>query len=204
MAIENFTTYTEVDLSGVLTVTSPKVVAVNCTRDIDAYVYKDFGVNYFNGFSVDFEVYQDNLTGSGGSVIAPGFTVSAVGDYTDFGFWDIAVNVNQVVTRRITLRRGYLQAADYFEISDDTLYYCTLERLTNSDTVTVKIYDDSGRTNLLDTLSVSGFGIARRWRYCYGFTSNNAGLGGRRWDGYVQNMEITITTPPFIPKIMMF
>ena len=50
MATQDFTTYTEVDPSGIITVTSGKVAFNGDCRDGNAnYVYKDFGAAYFDG-----------------------------------------------------------------------------------------------------------------------------------------------------------
>ena len=41
MAIENFTTYTEVDDAAYLTVAAARATGVNCIQDINARLYKD-------------------------------------------------------------------------------------------------------------------------------------------------------------------
>src|SRR3972149_712527 len=48
MAVENFTTYTEVDPNSRITVTSTKVSAAGLKRNESAYVYSDKGVNHFS------------------------------------------------------------------------------------------------------------------------------------------------------------
>lgn len=49
MAIENFTTYTEDDSTGVLTVVAAKITGLNVDRDITAFVNDDKGVNNYDG-----------------------------------------------------------------------------------------------------------------------------------------------------------
>ncbi|KKL86443.1 hypothetical protein LCGC14_1944660 [marine sediment metagenome] len=197
--MEDFTTYTEVDASGVLTVTATKITAVNCDRDIDAYVYKDYGVDYFNGILVPFEIYLDSASDTSSLAGGPAFTVSAVGDHSDFGFWDIWVSADRIPAGgapKIALRRGYLQVSDFYSnISLDTIYYCLLKREADSNTVTLEIYSDAYRKTLLDTLSVAGFGTSRKYRYAYGFVSSNNSTGPKDWDGFVQNMSIYRTNP---------
>ena len=91
---------------------------------------------------------------------------------------------------RIYLMRGNFTARDYWGGAvENTLYYPRMERAAGNDTATIKIYDDSGRTNLVDTLTVSGFGTDK-WRYVYGFINRNIGSDGVVWDGYYQNLDI--------------
>lgn len=190
-ANEDFTTFTEVDGSGVLTVTPSKITGVNVDRDLDAYVSKDKGVDNYNKIDINFELFMDSAsvdnTETNGAIA---LTVSAVGDITNFGTSDIVVISREFSgPNTIRLWRGNKVAEDTFTMSLDTIYYCTLLRTANSDTVTVEIYSDSDRTTLLDTLSLSGFGTGTKYRYLYGSVNYNTGHTGRDWDGYSQNMQ---------------
>ena len=49
MALEDFTTYTEVDTAGRLTVTSDTITIENLDRDEDSYIYADKGADFFDG-----------------------------------------------------------------------------------------------------------------------------------------------------------
>lgn len=189
MAIENFLTYTEVDLSERLTVTAPKAEGVDVDQDIDVYLYKDKGADHFDALDIDFELYiaSTSLDNSfSGMAIA-----NIVSTQKDFAVTDLSVVCNRVVgpAYRVTLRRGAAQADNHYTGSADTLYYCTLLRAAGNNTATVKIYSDSARTDLLDTLSLAGFG-ATKYRYVYGFVNWNHPASGNDWDGYVQNLDL--------------
>lgn len=190
MAIENFTTYTEDDSTGVLTVVAAKITGLNVDRDITAFVNDDKGVNNYDGIDIDFELFVDenNLNNSVGGM---GLTVSANSHHNDWGTTDILVRSRRTSgpTHSIRLTRGVFAAFDAFTAVLNTLYFCTLVRAAGSDTVTLEIYSDSDRTTLLDTLSVSGFGTGTKYRFLYGFVNNNDGTSNRDWDGYIQNME---------------
>ncbi len=202
-AIQDFTApnYTEVDASTRLTVTATKITAVDCDRDIDAYVYKDFGVDYFNALNTYFEVYQSSATLLYGDIANIGFsnTVNAVDAWESTSIsaqWNRAASVPYY---RFYLVRGAQAATDYYIAAQDTLYYCTMSRAAGNDAATIKVYSDAARTTLLDTLSVAGYGTAK-WRYCYGFASWNDGTAGADWDGYTQNLdfnEVVATSSKF-------
>ena len=201
MATEVFTDYTEVDANGKLIVTASKAEGANVGRDEDVYLYKDFGADYFNGISIDFELYGAS-TSVPVVVPAVGFLgfANVIDDVSGWGTTDISAGIGETVAVGfiIYLIRGPNLAVDYFAASADTLYYCSLGRATDSDTATLEIYSDAARSNLLDTLAVSGFGTTK-WRYCYGFVNWNDGYAGIEFDGYVQNLDLSI--PPGVSEL---
>lgn len=192
MANEDFTTYVEVDGSNRLTVIASRITGVDVDRDIDAYVYKDFDANHFNGINSLFEILQDSATLLYGLGFTVGFT-NIVGDATDWESTALSAGWGEALAapnHRINLFRGAYLAADVYGANEDTLYYLTMERSADSDSATLKIYSDAARTNLLDTLTLSGYGTTTKWRYCYGFSSWNAAQSGMDWDGYIQNLDL--------------
>ncbi len=180
---------TEIDASGKLTVTATKATGADVDADEDVYLYSDHGANIINSINLDFELLinatSDN-NGIGGIAVA-----SAVGAINDFGATDITVTIEKTAggAYQIAQKKGAASGADdSYSCSADTLYYCTLARTAGSDTVTVGIYSDSGRTTLLDTLSVAGYGATTTYRYVYNFVNYNSATGGENWDGYTQNL----------------
>ncbi len=187
MAVEDFTTYTEVGVG--FTITAPKILCEDVDRDVDAYVYKDYGVDNFDGLNIDFEILI--LATSDINALIGMALSNVINDSSGFAVTDVNVTIAELggPTFRMDLRRGNTVASDIaFGLSPSTIYYCTLTRDAGEDIITLKIYDDSGRTSLVDTLTVAGFGTVK-WRYAYGAVNHNAGTGGRNFDGYVQNME---------------
>jgi len=190
MAIEDFTTYTEVDTQGWLTVASNKIEGTDVNRNVDAYVYKDYTADFFNALDILFEIQIEDtseLEARGGPAIS-----DTIGSVNDFASTDISIAARVLTAGpayQIELARGNYLAKDTFTGAANTLYYCTLSRAAGNDTVTLKIYSDSPRTNLLDTLTVAGFGVAK-WRYSYGFVNVNSGPTNRAFDGFVQDMDL--------------
>ena len=189
MPIEDFTTYTEVDPNGRLTVTAVKATAVNADRDEDVYLYKDKGVDYFDALDEEFELLissaslSSSVAGMALGNVSTGWIDFAATGLVVFAFYSGAAYF-------IYLRRGEpAEASDFYTGAANTVYYCRLERTAGNDTVTLKIYSDFARTSLLDTLTVGGFGTTK-WRYIYGFTNNKDGNGDDDFDGYVRNLDL--------------
>jgi len=209
MAVEDFTTYTETDPGSDITVTSTKIDCINFDDSQTYNVYKDKGTDHFNALDVDFETYLSSSSTSNAQ-FGPGFVNTATpatetrANLATTDCWNV-IYVSGTV--RIYLIRGAFVANDsYQSLSANTTYYCTYTRTASSDTVTLKIYSDSGRTSLIDTLSVSGFGTSTKWQYMYGLLMHT-GSDGANNTGYIQNIDLNEVDPPaptFTPKVMMF
>ncbi len=185
----DFTTYTEVDANTKLTVIAAKATAVNADTDEDVYLYIDKGTNFLDELDVDFEIF---CASASQDVAKAGMAISnTVGSINDFATTDISVIARRATPTDayIELYRGNTVATDSYNGLDDTLYYCTLTRVAANDTVTLKIYSDSSRETLLDTLTVSGYSTTK-YRYVYGFVNRNAGVGAQDFDGYIQNLTL--------------
>ena len=183
--------YYETDPNSHISVTSAGAEGTGLTRNESAYVYKDFGANYFDALDIDFEMYL-----SAGSDLAAagnfGLTVNTIGSTNTWGTADIRILVNKTGSGEYKfslVRGGAVAAYQTYVGSANTLYYCSLTRSAGSDTVQLKIYSDANRTTQLDSLSVSGFGTATKYRYLYPLASMNDGKTAA-WNGYFQNMVL--------------
>ena len=83
MANEDLTTYTEVDPGTVLSITASTVTISDMDRDIDAYLYKDFGVAYFGDFNFNFEAQYDSTS----QILSIGGLVGVSNNINDFNAW---------------------------------------------------------------------------------------------------------------------
>lgn len=197
MALEDFTTYTEVDPLGRLTVTTNEVAGILIARNFEVYLYKDFGEAHFNALDIDFEweiISSSDKDGTAGIAVS-----NVLDDVTGFGVTDIAAWITRFDPGGdyyIVLKRGSVAADDAYQISADTRYYCTLERAASSDDVSLKIYSDEARMNLLDTLMVSGYGTTTKYRYIFGFNNYDTGVAYTHWDGWIWNMDLHEVVPP--------
>lgn len=195
MAVENFLTYTEEDDNNKLTVTSTKAESVDADQDEDVYLYKDKGADFFNALDIDFELY---IASTSEDTAQAGMAITnTVATLQGFAATDLSVHTKRVSgpTYRVDFVRGAFLGEDTYTGSANTPYYCTLLRTAGNDSISVDIYDDSGRTNKVDTLTLASFGTAK-WRYVYGFVNRNRTQGNKNFDGYVQNLdfgEVTVT-----------
>ena len=171
----DFTTFTEVDPSSDLTVTTNTIVADTMRRDVSAGVYKDFGENFFSGdFTFEWDFNFQGEVGSYGAcsifALTPVFALTRDNRDTSNTGIDVYISINTGDVIQTFLRDWVTDSAD----QTDTAYtvpqrfWYTLTRV--SSTITLKIYTDANRSVLYDTLSISN-GAAPAYRYLYPLSS---------------------------------
>lgn len=186
---ENLITYAQVDPLGYITPTTTRCTVSNMPRNTVAYCYCDKGANFFNALNIKFTIRPTGVTGNN-PIYLPFALANVVGPYSAFGTTDMCVMFYRTSSPEYRLRfiRGNYASEDYYVMTMNTIYYCTLERAAGADTVYLKIYSNPERTSLLDTLSVSGFGTTK-WRYIYAANSLNGAASGT-FSGYTENIKI--------------
>ena len=182
MAIEDFTTYIEVDSGSSLTVTSSTITGSTVTRTEDALVYKDKGVNHFDG---DFTHLIDLNTSSVAS-FALAVSWALTNDIDDLkalldGNKDFIYIQHQVGTQYLLSERfSGSTFFDFATLTDGQTYYVTINRdesIIPHGQLSCFIYSDSGRTTLVDTLLLA-LHAKLDFRYVYGIMSFNDGNAG--------------------------
>jgi len=187
---EDFTTYTEVDEDSDITVTQFEIDCVTMRRDAVSYVRKDFGASYFGDFEVEFGVYLGLCNGSG---LVTCFALSNgantfqqrldSNDGLDVTYQDVQFPQNRIIVTEY--EAGVNQ--DYYNTDFSLWRYITASRINNQ--FYVKIYSDSGRNTLLDTLQVTCGTTA--YRYCYVLTSrDSSALGADTASAKITNLRI--------------
>jgi len=198
--------YMEDDQYSQISKTSSKATAYGLIAGDACFCFKDYGPEAFDtNFSIDFEIrLTDAYTDLEGEPDEWTETVDGAlclsntyGDLDDaYGTNDLNVCLgwewesdeygNGNYTYYLQLFR-WGAAMDYMVINEDQTYYCTLVR--NGNTAQLKVYSNSSRTNLLDTLTVGGFGT-RKWRYIYLIRSGNEG-GSDETSFWIQNVSVS-------------
>jgi hypothetical protein len=196
LAIENLTTYTEVDTGGFITESASKVTITAMTSQTDCYLYKDFTANHFDALDIDYEIYVQNEEANkyGHAGIA---VTNTLNDIIGFADTDISVKCSTRGSNVLWFRlsRGNFTESDYDALSTDTLYYCTLSRSAGSGTVVNHVYSDSARTTEVATQTITGLTAATKWRYLMGCVNLNLGIANRLSTGYIQNIDLNEVVP---------
>lgn len=186
MAIEDFGTYTEEDEDDGITVTSDKV-SYDLHQQKERYLYKDFGVDHFT----DFEHLVTLYFASGGNFLCNiiGWAMSNIlddlrGIYGASG--DFICIIFQSSLLYLYECDGGTFYTDSYNLNEDTPYYLTFEK--SGTAFTCKIYSDSARTNLVDTLELT-LHSDYNFRYLYGCNTWKDGED-RGGSGYTEDLDL--------------
>ncbi|MCK5600854.1 hypothetical protein KAR91_03235 [Candidatus Pacearchaeota archaeon] len=204
MAIEDFTTYIEVDTPNRLTVAADSITITDLDRDEHAYVYSDKGLDFFNG---DFEHLLDVYTASSTTVGALCYNWALgteIGDFNDIknsGFLGLVRFKSATTVVRLQLYEIVTGGASYnvnFNGSLNTTYYLKFvrdESIGTFGTLYCYIYSDSDRTVLVETLSLA-LHEKKDFRYIYPVISESGAASGEEYDGTVSNLELIAAPVP--------
>ena len=174
--IVDYSTFTEVDPNSHLALVGTNHLDFDAYYNEDCYLYKDYGVGYFGDFThkVDVRLVAD-------TAYQNGFSWVLANDIDDWFGLDVnsktAIGINfvenaapvELVLHEIYGGTGY---TDAFIPTVGTWYYLTITKSGTS--LTCKIYSDSARTNLVDTLSLI-LHLDHKFRYLFGCNSYNSG-----------------------------
>lgn len=197
---EDLSTYTEVDPNSHISATSSRMTGTYINRNETAYAYYDKGADYFDALDIYFDIRATNLDSNDIlGVFGISNTLNHIGA---FGTSDIKVVFYYPGDGVRGLYLGTGGALDYMAISLDTTYYCILERAAGSASVNLKVYSDSGRKTLLDTLTGTMAVASTKHRYIFGISSQYTNQGYAA-NGYVENVVINAVGGQSVIPIMM-
>lgn len=175
MALEDFTTYTEVDGQACLTVIAAKITALQIRNsNTDSYVYKDKGAAHFGNFEHlhSGENYDSGTTDNGAYCLVWGIS-DTVNDFANwangiFLYYSLDPGINKHWLReREANAWGDL---DGYAGTRFTRYWYTTKRAGT--TLTCKIYTDAARTVLVDTLTITCINTTLRYMYAISSLAN--------------------------------
>jgi hypothetical protein len=200
---QDLTTYDETDPNAVWSQTATRNTCASLRRDDISFLSDDMGAGFFGA---NFEHKIDyKMTANQGRCVMCIWSVndgpdSHAGIANGFTTWfhvpsDVAgTNPRTYMTKIVA---GALTHDSYLMVSWDDDLYLTHNR--TSTTLTCKIYSDSARTSLLDTLSLAV--VTTTWQYIQaGFsweTETANGHGAKTCSGYVENLEFRAQPPVF-------
>ena len=202
-ATEDLTTYTYDTPSGYCagkeSVTADNSDVNSINRSCNNVRYYDFGSGYFGNFDID----QTITIGSGLSRFSFAYGVG-VSNISHATYNEMATGTNGIQVQChegnaesddfITLLQHHDSDSDAYGISESTTYYISLIRTAS--TVNLYIYSDSGRTTLLDTLSVTHNGTT--YQYLNNWSSREtSGSEAYTFDvGYLEIIDNGSTPTP--------
>ena len=212
MPIEDFTTYEEVDPNGRITVTADRSTFTLLSRDEDAYVYKDKGVNHFDGdFEHLIEMYPDAAGSSYFGHVGIWVLSNDIDDLQglkDAGKSYLGLEMEGAIGYNPYLRLYEQDGANSYSdqsiaLSWDTLYYLKIKRVETDGefgTIYCDIYtseeDRANEVNAVDNLSLVLHSSKKDFRYIFATCSKDSNLPVRTLTGYSQNFDLQEVPPP--------
>lgn len=204
MAVVDFTTFTEVDPGTKIAVTSTKIDVTTMLDSDDARVYKDMGAGHFAG---DFEhlitVYVNSSTVNGLANLVWGVSNTTTDEVTNLGsnghwlrMYDENGTNGSLAFREMDGGAAYDDGTG-LTLSLNTPYYLKCKRdeaVGTYGTVYVYIYSDSGRTTLVDTLSIAVHSSTKDYQYVYAYAGWGSEAGAYSWTGYTENLDLQEST----------
>lgn len=205
-AEEDYTTWEEVDGGNDITVIDDTITWVNLPRSVESYVYKDYGVDYFDGnFQHNFTFQIDSSVA--GSAVAVWVLANDIDDFSGLKTNEKShlriFTDNPSIPDEVRLYIGEINGTDYYQssskvITEATPYYVTVSRneaVGTYGTIYCKFYTNDTRTNLVDTISLTLHESKKDFRYLYSLSASNSGYSYKT-SGVVSNLTLAIAGEP--------
>lgn len=191
-ATEDFTTWSETDESGTVTVTSSTVTVTNQEMNDLSYVRYDFGAGNVGDFTFTFKC-QTSIAGSG-----RGMSYVVVGNSGDVSRDDLETNTSGIAFQyNRWWTNGRWQIHDYTN-TNEAYYEDTygadrwVEFTRSGTTCTAKIYSDSGMTTQLGSdLSITCGSDTYQYVYVMQSYDDDVFFGGNQVSGFIEDLEYT-------------
>jgi hypothetical protein len=188
---EALESYTMVNSENKLTAYNTTITWSNLQQNDDFYAYKDFGADYFGDYDIEWESEMFNSEEQTSQVVFIALS-NDLGAWETFNSQNAGIIVDawyQTGLWNFRMRDFNGDAQDVDSTVGDVIYwgpfYFKFER--SGTTCTCKIYDDSNRTNLIMSLSITG--QSTPYRYMHAVNSRDAGSDRACW-GHSRNFNI--------------
>ena len=177
-AYEDFNDYVETDPNNHINIASATHIDFDCYRNEDAYLYADKGIDHFTTFEhkIDAKIAE---SATDQDTFIPYVLANGIDDIRGFELSSIPYIAVRFIRVSAAVKRIYFQVGNVgtsFDYWEDwalgTWYYFTISRdATNN---LCKIYSDSERTVLIDTLTIPlAIKDAGALRYVYAANTYN-------------------------------
>jgi hypothetical protein len=211
---EDLTTYTEVDPGTYISKTADRVTVTSITRAVDAYIYKDKGVNHFNGnFEHHAKACITSVGGVAGDLVFFWMLANAIEDYIGLKAanesflawytWDFGSSKQMALAE---LDSGTLYQDPSVALVLNTTYYLTTKRDEGVGTygtayfyICTDNYYGLGGT-LIDTLTVALHTSKKDFRYIYGVNTHNDAQPTVAVSGWMELLDLQEWVPQTLLK----
>lgn len=190
----DFTTFTEVDPDNRWTNTSTRCTVTTADRDETDYDYYDYGGGYFGSTWEHNFTIRITSTDDGGLV----YLYAQSNELDEWGGLTNGIGVYFAIEGggsqlAISLRDRTGASDTYYNTGHDgtKIYYMNLNRTDT--TLILQIYNDSARTDLDDTLTITMVDLS--YRYLYAGTTVDTGDSGYSISGYIEYLGLKYITP---------
>ncbi len=207
MAVEDFGNFTEVDPNSRITKTTRRVTWADWNRNDDALVYKDFGVDYFNGNFVFLCTLRLTVLDSGffGAILTLANTIDILqdmdiasapfltirlslkfGTHIDLAVWEQGESIDEI----LLLWTTYANTDLYLSFQRD-------ESVGANGTLYCYIFSDAARSTLINSASIA-LAAKTDFRYLYALQSWHPDELDFTTDGYVENLDLEAAILPVV------
>jgi len=197
MTLEDYETYTTVDPETDLTITTNKIVYDTVLEGTKVYVYDDKTASHFGDFEHLFGFVPTAFNVAGKRHVQWGLDNQYIGTYAAFLAADTGIAFYNTYGHgwsyfyvKEFVGNGF--DGGYMERAVDLPFYCTIDR--DDTALTVKVYTDSDRTSLYDTLVLTVPSTAYRYIIAYGSSDISPGLDSN--SGEVFDLDLQEAAPP--------
>jgi len=184
--LQDFTGYTEVDPNARITVTAGKLDVNGMTDNEDAYVYKDFGADYFGTLTHKFKFTKQAQPGGSCCLW---MVANSVDEYRPLRGHAGAYSVELAMIGTVRLWGDVNGFSTGLAPSTGTPYWAVVSRIGG--TVTLMVYSDAGLTTQVGATATRTVSASTDYRYLYGFAAWNNGVAENTISVDIENLNIS-------------
>lgn len=173
---------------GYITVIATRCTAAAIPKNVDSYVYADKTAAHFG--DLEHLITCCKTANSSTGIVVVWSISNTVDDYYACGGANDLLWCKFYSSTTMNIGCENTNNSDSYTLTQGTVYYCTIKRAGT--TLTNKIYSDSARTVLLDTLSIVCENGTKR--YIYGMQSANL-PAVQTISGYSENLDLQEAAP---------
>lgn len=186
LIVPDFTEFTEVDSGGYITVNSASMVsAENMPRNVDSYLYKDYGVDFFGNLTAEFTI---DIKGFRRALTNPLIRCMVFANQVDDSFNiddQVAVTIyygntspNNLEVRATRYEAGVVSDAQAFTPFVGDIYYCKAVLTQTDFTVYLALSEIDRDAGIWAYSATVPINTPVNYRYFYPISSTNISYNG--------------------------